>query len=88
MMLDDLIKYGFLEVTDRAKIVLLREMYMTLLHKGHALHFTEEINGGQITKVSVYHYRSCAACNPNRGLPSTADLDKVAEENKIKERTQ
>ncbi len=86
-MLDDLMKFGFIEVTDRAKIILLREMYTDLRHKGHALHFAEEIKNGQITKLSIYHYRSCAICRPGRGLPTADDLDKAAEEQKVKERT-
>jgi hypothetical protein len=68
-MLDDLMKYGYIETRDRDKVVLLREMYTELRHKGHALHFSEEIKDGQITKLSVYHYRSCVVCSPDRRLP-------------------
>jgi len=68
-MLDDLMKYGYIETEDRNKVVLLRDIYTDLRHKGHALHFAEEIKDGQVTKLAVYHYRSCVVCSPIRGLP-------------------
>jgi hypothetical protein len=68
-MFADLMKFGFVEVTDRSKVELLREVYTELRHKGHALHFAEEIRAGEVVKLSVYHYRSCVVCQPDRSIP-------------------
>ena len=68
-MLEDLMKYGYVETQDRNKVVLLREMAIELRRNGHATCFAEEMRNGEIVKLSVYHYRSCVVCQPDRRMP-------------------
>jgi hypothetical protein len=68
-MLTDLMKYGYVKVDGEVKGILLLDMALELKHKGHALHYSQEVQDGKVVSTSVYHYRSCIVCQPTRGLP-------------------
>jgi hypothetical protein len=69
-MVDRLLSTGYVHVDGEQQVSALYEVYKDLMGKGHALHYAEETRERKLLGASLYHYKSCVICQPNRGIPT------------------
>jgi hypothetical protein len=68
-MLNRLMEQSYVHVDGTEESNKLYELYKELKTKGHALMYAEETKGKVIIGATLYHYKTCVVCQPDRSIP-------------------